>query len=262
MTDPNLHLTPDMTDEEVDEAVAEAEAIDGIGRWHFVSPGTASLCGAEYVLTTGDVDRVSCQRCKTIMGFEVEEDEVDPALAPFNRLVSAFGTDVEDFLEVVTGENDDALLLILMSDGSALGVADYTDEFWSVVLYADKDNREDDWLDVTDRIGRVIVGSPGDQEEVGRRLNNYLSVGTYAADKASLAKPEERTYLVGLPVAVTVHDDGWVHLSVDAGELTTKLLFEDLEQDLTDEEVEADANRIEVAFTAKTITTNTMHQEG
>jgi hypothetical protein len=87
----------------------------------------------------------------------------------------------------------------------------------------------------------------------------------------------ERTYLVGLPVAVTVYD-GRVHLAVDAAEVTSAIQRTadprfgrrdyDGDNDVTDEEREHDARAVAAAFTALVqggqpwrITTSTMQHE-
>lgn len=58
----------------------------------------------------------------------------------------------------------------------------------------------------------------------------------------------ERTYLVGLPVAVSVYD-GRVHLEVDAAELSVAVRDSD-DDAYSDDERESDVRSIAAAFTA------------
>ena len=54
-----------------------------------------------------------------------------------------------------------------------------------------------------------------------------------------------RTYLVGLPVAITVYDDGTVEYDLDASEASTAIFDDQSEPEKTDAEVAADSARID-----------------
>lgn len=78
---------------------------------------------------------------------------------------------------------------------------------------------------------------------------------------------QARTYLVGLPVAVTVYDDR-VHLAVDAAEVSVAIARADTSDEHTDDEHEADATAVAHAFVALVerhecwrITASTMQHE-
>lgn len=67
--------------------------------------------------------------------------------------------------------------------------------------------------------------------------------------------PEPRTYVVGLPVILTVHDDGRVDWGIDKGD-TVKGVSEEYpstydDQNLTQEQVDADLDRIDAAINAE-----------
>ena len=75
-----------------------------------------------------------------------------------------------------------------------------------------------------------------------------------------------RTYTVGLPVVITVHEDGRVHASVDMADFS-EAMWEDANLDFrtgpvpTDDEVTEDVAWVTVAYEARAITCGVMHQE-
>jgi hypothetical protein len=109
--------------------------------------------------------------------------------------------------------------------------------------------------------GCEVMGSHGENlaavEAAAKRLNEDLLLTPDDVLQIRLssmrASQSHRTYLVGLPVAVTVHDDGSVHLSVDAAEVGVSVAGE--------HDADADLGRIEAAFNAKSMTVGVMHQE-
>lgn len=187
--DPILRIWDGMTDAEIDQAVAEAEKVDGLGRWHYAGQPPGAACGAgEDVLTTGDDSKVTCTACKRLL----QEDEDAPyvgELGPFTKLVDAIdhGEPVTDF----EGGEGGILLLVRLGEHYTLGVSDYTSEHWDVFLYIDREDTEGEIsLDVTESMGKVDA-SEEQQPEIGRRIRHYLTTEQFSIDKETLRVKKE-----------------------------------------------------------------------
>lgn len=66
-----------------------------------------------------------------------------------------------------------------------------------------------------------------------------------------------RDYLVGMPVLVTVRDDGTVHLEICAEDIVEAVADCDTTEDVSDDQRVADSATAGAAFTARTLTLST-----
>lgn len=177
-----------LADDKVDGIIAAAEKADGMGRWHYAQHG--ALCGAgDEAFTTGDTDRVTCAACRRLIAEDEEGEYVGP-LAPFTKLIDAVYANHEGVVnDVSTGEVGDALLLLDLGDGYALGVSDYTESWWDACLYLDRYELDGALaMFVTESIGRVEVAGDVEQTEVGRRIAYYLNTDQFNIDKETLRR--------------------------------------------------------------------------
>jgi len=99
----------------------------------------------------------------------------------------------------------------------------------------------------TGRVTQVVTATPGVVYvwlEGGRV--EYADLMFSHGDPVEVEVVDSRTYVVGLPVIVTVHDDGRVEYEVDTAEAAGDI-WENIpdESTLTDEEITADQDRIE-----------------
>lgn len=177
-----------LADDKVDDIISAAEKADGMGRWHYAQHG--ALCGAgDEAFTTGDTDRVTCAACRRLIAEDEEGEYVGP-LAPFTKLIDAVYANHEGVVnDVSTGEVGDALLLLDLGDGYALGVSDYTESWWDACLYLDRYELDGALaMFVTESIGRVEVAGDVEQTEVGRRIAYYLNTDQFNIDKETLRR--------------------------------------------------------------------------
>lgn len=181
-----------LPDDKVDDIISAAEKADGLGRWHYAGSEGAACGAGDEAFTTGNEDLVTCATCKRLLAQD--QGLYVGALAPFTKLIDAVfnggGRDIVD--DVDTGETGGMLLLISLGAGYVLGVSDYTETYWEVYLYLDREETEGElFIDVTESIGHVEAGGEDDQAELGRRIVWYLRSDQHRIDVATLAGRRE-----------------------------------------------------------------------
>lgn len=184
---------PHIADQVVDMVLrGEAEREVWQGVFHGIGADYNALCGAgPKALTFGDDSLVTCPKCLALLADD--DGEFAGELARFTPMLNLLleGNDYD----AEVWENGHLLLLVLdRSEGLALGIADYVDEYWNVMLYVNHGvspfhhgSENDIYLDVTESIGKVNASDgPDTQRELARRILWYLNTEQHAMDVRTL----------------------------------------------------------------------------